>query len=101
MRSIVGWGVLPLALACSFDPTGVGTMAPATTADSDPGDAADTTGVDVGTSTTGVPMPVTVSVGAALQGENERFDALFKRADEALYEAKRAGRNRVVVAAGP
>jgi len=49
----------------------------------------------------GVPAPVTVSVGVALRGPGEDFDALFKRADAALYEAKRAGRNRVVVAAGP
>src|SRR5690606_15620269 len=49
----------------------------------------------------GVPAPVTVSVGAALQGPGEDFEALFKRADEALYEAKHQGRNRVVVAAGP
>lgn len=49
----------------------------------------------------GVPVPVTVSVGVALRGVDERFEALFKRADEALYEAKRGGRNRVVIAAGP
>ncbi|WP_374013418.1 GGDEF domain-containing protein [Pseudoxanthomonas koreensis] len=49
----------------------------------------------------GVPAPVTVSVGVALQGPGEDFEALFKRADEALYEAKHQGRNRVVVAAGP
>ena len=48
-----------------------------------------------------VPAPVTISVGAALHGPDEGFDALFKRADEALYEAKRGGRNRVVIAAGP
>ncbi len=47
----------------------------------------------------GVPAPVTVSVGVALQRPEEGFEALFKRADEALYEAKRGGRNRVVVAA--
>lgn len=49
----------------------------------------------------GVPAPVTVSVGVALQRPEEGFEALFKRADEALYEAKRGGRNRVVVAADP
>ena len=49
----------------------------------------------------GVPVPVTVSVGVALQGPDEGFDALFKRADAALYEAKRGGRNRVVIAPGP
>jgi len=42
------------------------------------------------------PVPVTVSVGLALRGAGEGFEALFKRADEALYQAKRSGRNRVV-----
>ncbi|RZJ03770.1 MAG: GGDEF domain-containing protein [Rubrivivax sp.] len=45
------------------------------------------------------PVQVTVSVGVALRGEGENFEGLFKRADEALYEAKRGGRNRVVIAA--
>ena len=49
----------------------------------------------------GVPVPVTVSVGVALQAPGEDFEALFKRADEALYQAKREGRNRVVIADGP
>lgn len=47
-----------------------------------------------------VPAPVTVSVGVALHEPGEDFGALFKRADEALYQAKRSGRNRVVIAAG-
>jgi len=42
-------------------------------------------------------IPVTVSVGVAeLQGENDSPDALLRRADQALYAAKREGRNRVV-----
>lgn len=41
---------------------------------------------------------ITVSVGVAAQSENERPDSLIARADEALYKAKREGRNRCVVA---
>lgn len=44
-------------------------------------------------------IEVTVSVGcAAALGEEERPEALLKRSDEALYQAKRGGRNQVVVA---
>lgn len=43
-------------------------------------------------------MNVTVSVGVALVGESEALDAALKRADEALYRAKRDGRNQVQVA---
>ena len=46
------------------------------------------------------PLAVTVSVGVArARGASEAPEALFSRADEALYEAKRAGRDRVVLAA--
>mgnify|MGYP006168250039 FL=1 len=46
-----------------------------------------------------LPMPVTVSVGLAmgLAGKDEP-EALFQRADQALYRAKRRGRNRVEAA---
>ncbi len=40
--------------------------------------------------------PITVSIGAAQLRDGEEGDALLDRADAALYEAKRAGRNRVV-----
>ena len=45
----------------------------------------------------GESIPVTVSVGVAeFQGESDSADALMRRADQALYKAKRDGRNRVV-----
>jgi diguanylate cyclase (GGDEF)-like protein len=41
-------------------------------------------------------IPVTLSLGvAALSSENSRAAQLLRQADEALYAAKRAGRNRV------
>jgi two-component system cell cycle response regulator len=42
-------------------------------------------------------IPVTISIGiAALHGKDDNAAALLKRADQALYRAKRDGRNRVV-----
>ncbi|MEZ4231384.1 MAG: diguanylate cyclase [Polyangiaceae bacterium] len=44
---------------------------------------------------------VTISVGVAIydaRRDEETLDELIKRADEALYDAKRSGRNRTVVA---
>ena len=48
----------------------------------------------------GKSIRVTISVGVASQtvAAIENVDDLIRRADRALYEAKRAGRNRVVVA---
>jgi two-component system cell cycle response regulator len=47
----------------------------------------------------GVPVAVTVSCGVAgVQPAMSRFEDLLRVADEALYQAKRQGRDRVVVA---
>jgi two-component system cell cycle response regulator len=45
-------------------------------------------------------IPVTISIGiAGLRGKEDTAARLLKRADEALYRAKRDGRNRVVAEA--
>jgi diguanylate cyclase (GGDEF)-like protein len=45
-------------------------------------------------------IPVTISLGLSSgTGDSVVYDTMFKAADDALYEAKRAGRNRVVLAA--
>lgn len=42
-------------------------------------------------------VSVTVSIGVTTyQTEDESLDALLERADEALYQAKRQGRNRAI-----
>lgn len=45
------------------------------------------------------PLPVTVSIGVAgmTNGEGLTLDLLLERADQAMYTAKQAGRNRVQV----
>ena len=40
-------------------------------------------------------VPVTISLGVALQRPGDTPATLLERADKALYEAKRGGRNRV------
>jgi PleD family two-component response regulator len=44
----------------------------------------------------GATLTVTVSLGCAALGPSEPAEALVARADARLYEAKRAGRDRVV-----
>jgi two-component system cell cycle response regulator len=44
-------------------------------------------------------VEVTISIGIATLGRDEDAARVFKRADQALYRAKRDGRNRVVPAA--
>jgi diguanylate cyclase (GGDEF)-like protein len=46
----------------------------------------------------GQTFSVTASFGVAERAAHESIDLLLKRADAALYQAKRAGRNRVVAA---
>ncbi|WP_057833255.1 GGDEF domain-containing protein, partial [Colwellia sp. TT2012] len=52
----------------------------------------------LGFSHEGQPYVVTVSQGlASLSAEDTTLDSLFARADAAMYEAKRQGKNRVIV----
>ncbi|MEM7301211.1 MAG: PleD family two-component system response regulator [Pseudomonadota bacterium] len=45
-------------------------------------------------------IAVTVSAGiATMEGEDDTIDRMMKRADDALYEAKKTGRNKVVAKA--
>lgn len=46
----------------------------------------------------GIGLHPTVSIGLAMRTAGEQFDALYARADLALYAAKDAGRNRTVMA---
>lgn len=51
---------------------------------------------------TAFPLPegarkVTSSMGISISNENENRRSLFKRADDALYQAKESGRNRMVL----
>lgn len=41
---------------------------------------------------------ITFSAGVALRAQNESQDSVIKRADKAMYEAKKSGKNRVISA---
>lgn len=41
-------------------------------------------------------VPITISIGVAQLAEKESHEDLFERADKLLYQAKSAGRNRVI-----
>ena len=45
----------------------------------------------------GTPWPMTVSIGVATWAGDADFESLLRRADAAMYEAKREGRNRIAV----
>jgi diguanylate cyclase (GGDEF)-like protein len=50
----------------------------------------------------GTPIPVTASFGVAMAADGDAAaEALYSRADASLYEAKRSGRNRVLLASPP
>lgn len=65
-------------------------------------DIRDTTARTVITHSDGMQYPdaVTLSIGVATSESGDTLESLRHRADEALYDAKESGRNRVALAAG-
>jgi diguanylate cyclase (GGDEF)-like protein len=47
----------------------------------------------------GTPLALTASIGLAVVGDDESIHDALRRADQAMYRAKRDGRNRLVAAA--
>jgi diguanylate cyclase (GGDEF)-like protein len=50
--------------------------------------------------TAGERRPITISAGVAVAQPGDTVDTLLQRADDALYQAKNAGRNRVIAQGG-
>lgn len=46
-------------------------------------------------------LPLSASIGVAMQDGHPDYERLLARADAAMYQAKRGGRNQVVIADGP
>ncbi|MCI2284503.1 diguanylate cyclase [Colwellia sp. MSW7] len=46
-------------------------------------------------------QPVTISLGLTQANDNDDADSLFKRVDDALYQAKSKGKNCVVISEPP
>ncbi len=44
------------------------------------------------------PVPLTVSGGVSVACDGEMFEGMFERADQAMYQAKREGKNRCLLA---
>jgi len=53
---------------------------------------------EAGLHSKGEPVPLTVSGGVVCMTSGEEADAAFERADQAMYQAKGEGKNRVVLA---
>ncbi len=43
-------------------------------------------------------LAMTITIGLSLAGQDEKLDSVIERADKALFEGKRAGRDRYVIA---
>jgi len=52
---------------------------------------------DISYSETGEPIRHTVSIGVTATRNDDSFDGMFLRADAALYQAKKTGRNKIAV----
>jgi len=49
----------------------------------------------------GLEIPITISLGLAMMSVGDNMETLIRGADAALYEAKRSGRNRMIVFVHP